>query len=195
MIYLIRTDKIERKTYIISIGNSEKKDDEISRVENPKRIGLIYSDFLLYPDSKDLLSEEIIDSVSEKPIARLNVYEGNYAIRLTLAKKNRELASLDKNWIYRENGSEIPMKKIPKTILLKKSGYEKLENSGLLHAYILGEKSSLEKVFCYEKDGDVSGVVYTKGNDIGLDTPLKGLALVLAKRIEEQEFIFGLLRG
>ena len=89
---------------------------------------------------------------------------------------------------------------------------------GISHAYFLGDKSSLSSVFCFERGKDLSGVVYSKdsetntgqkSNDFSpvspnpkqtfegfgdIQTALKGLALVLAQRIGEQEYIFEFMR-
>ena len=63
---------------------------------------------------------------------------------------------------------------------------------GLTHAYFLGELSSLSQVFCFEKGSDLSGIVYAKESDD--ISALKGLSLVLAKRIENQKFIFEFMK-
>ena len=70
--------------------------------------------------------------------------------------------------------------------------YKALEGTGLAHAYFLGDSSSLSQVFCFEKDADISGVIYAREpDDI---SALKGLALVIAQKIEEQDFIFEFMR-
>ena len=63
---------------------------------------------------------------------------------------------------------------------------------GLTHAYSLGDRSSLSQVFCFEKDVNISGIIYAREPDNF--SALKGLTLVIAQRIEEQDFIFEFMR-
>ena len=70
--------------------------------------------------------------------------------------------------------------------------YKGLEKLGRTHAYFLGEKSSLSHIFCFEKDGDFSGIIYSKKSDD--ENALRGLTLVLAQQIENQDFIFEFIK-
>ena len=59
--YLIRTDKKERKTQIVRI------------VDPLERIGIIYTDFLLKPESRDITKEDIVDPDTNKTIGQLRL--------------------------------------------------------------------------------------------------------------------------
>jgi len=79
-----------------------------------------------------------------------------------------------------------------KDVLLSRQEYKALEEMGLTHAYFLGYESSLSQVFCFEKDTDISGVIHAReADDVSI---LKRLALVLAQRIEDQEFVFEFMK-
>jgi hypothetical protein len=176
--YIIKTDKEDKKTHIL-------------RAENPAvRLGMIYTDFTILPETREIFTEEIVDPRTNKAIANLEVY--NKENILSVNSKREELSAITRDGEYREKGVIIPYSKLAKASLLLKKEYRPLKEMGVTHAYFLGEKSSLLQVFCFEKDGDLSGVVYSR--DANDTSALKGLALVLAQRIEEQDFIFEFMR-
>lgn len=176
--YLVRTNKDEKKTYIL-------------RVETPAEIaGIIYTDFNLSLGNRDISTEDIVNSLSNELIARVQLYQqGNI---IAVKSKRKELSAYTQNGEYKEEGIIISHRKMAKEVLLSRPEYKPLEEMGLTHAYFLGDKSSLSHVFCFEKDADISGVIHAREADD--NSALKGLALVLAQRIEDQEFIFEFMK-
>ena len=176
--YLIRTDKEERKTHII-------------RVVRPAEIaGLIYTDFKLQSGNRDINLEDVVNPASNTRIAQVHLYEKGNIISVTA--RGRELCAVTLGEEYREEGVIIPCRMLPKEVLLAGQHYQELAGLGVTHAYFLGNNSAISQVFCFERDGNISGVVHTKEQD---DTSaLKGLALTLLKRIKTQEFIFEFMR-
>jgi len=176
--YLIRTNREEKKTYVL-------------RVDNPTEIiGLIYTDFNLALKNRDISLEDVVNPLLNKQIVQIHLYQNGNIISINSRKK--ELSSFTEIGEYKEDGLVIPYRKMTKDILLSKSEYKSLEEMGITHAYFLGEKSMLSQVFCFEKDGNLSGIVHTKEMDF--DAALRGLTLSLAQRIEDQEFIFEFMK-
>ena len=176
--YLIRTNKDEKKTYILRVGTPA----EIA--------GVIYSNFNLNLGNRDISTEDIVNPLSNKSIARVELNQHGNVV--AVKSKRKELSAYTPNGEYKEEGIIIPYRKIAKNILLSRPEYKSLEEMGLTHAYFLGDRSSLSQVFCFEKDADISGVVYARESDD--ISALKGLALVIAQRIEQQDFIFEFMR-
>lgn len=177
--YIIRTDKNRRHTYILKAG------------DHAETIGMAYTDFHLRPGNRDISSEDIVEPLSNKTIAQARLHQEGNIIAVSL--KGKEISAYTKQGEYKENGIIIPYRKMMKDVLLSRQKYEALKNAGLTHAYFLGENSSLHQVLCFEKDSDISGIIQAKGaDDI---SALKGLSLVLAQRVENQEFIFEFMRN
>lgn len=176
--YLVRTDKNEKKTHILRVGTSA----EVA--------GMIYTDFNLGLGNRDISTEDIVNPLSNKSIARVQLYQ--YGNIIAVNSKKKELSAYTQNGEYKEEGIIIPYRKITKDVLLSKQEYKTLKEMGLTHAYFLGDKSSLSQVFCFEKDADISGVIHARESDDV--SALKGLALVLAQRIEDQEFVFEFIK-
>lgn len=177
MEYIIRTTKADKKTHIMV-------------PEKPViGIGKIYTDFLLNPGSRDIDFEEIVD-YSNSLIGNIRIYSNGELVSVNQGRK--KLGSLSLQGEYRENGVIVPYRRISKTILLGNQNYKPLEERGLSHAYFFDEQSSLTSVFCFEKEGEISGVVDARQSSE--ENALKGLLFVLAKRLEAQDFIFEFIR-
>ena len=176
--YLVRTNKDEKKTYILRVGTPA----EIA--------GVIYSDFNLNLGNRDISTEDIVNPLSNESIARVELNQHGNIVAVKF--KRKDLSAYTQNGEYREEGIIIPHRKIARDVLLSRPEYKALEEMGLTHAYFLGDSSSLSQVFCFEKDADISGVVYVRESDD--ISALKGLALVIAQRIEQQDFIFEFMR-
>jgi len=176
--YLVRTDKDEKKTHILRVGTPA----EVA--------GVIYTDFNLGLGNRDISAEDIVNPLSNKSIARVQLYQhGNI---VAVKSKRKELSAYTQNGEYKEDGIIIPYRKMAKDVLLSRQEYKELGEMGLTHAYFLGDRSSLSQVFCFEKDADISGVIHAReADDL---SALKGLVLVLAERIEDQEFVFEFMK-
>jgi len=176
--YIVRTDKEEKKTHILRVGTSAEA------------AGVIYTDFNLGLGNRDISTEDIVNPLSNKSIARVQLYQNGNII--TIQSKRKELSAFTENGDYKEDGLIIPYQKMTKDILLSRQEYKSLEEMGLTHAYFLGDRSSLSQVFCFERDADISGVIHAReADDV---SALKGLVLVLAQRIEDQEFVFEFMK-
>ena len=176
--YLIRTNKEEKKTYVL-------------KVDKPaENIGLIYTDFNLVSGKRDIILEDLVNPSSNKAIAQIHLYRNGNIVSVNSRKK--ELSAFTEKGEFKEDGMIIPYQKTPKNILLSNPEYKKLEAMGIIHAYFLGDASALSHVFCFEKGGNLSGIIYEKRADDA--AALKGLSLVLAQRIENQDFIFEFIK-
>lgn len=176
--YLIRTDKDEKKTYLL-------------RVRTPVEIaGILYTDFNLELGNRDITSEDIVNPQSNKEIARVELYQHGNVV--AVRSKRKELSAYTQDGKYKEGGIIIPYRKMTKNVLLSRPEYQRLEEIGLTHAYFLGDTSALSHVFCFEKDSDISGVIHSRESDD--DSALRGVSLVLAQRIKNQEFIFEFMK-
>lgn len=183
-IYLIRTNRLlqEAYTHILRLDGDKKK-----------KLGLIYSDFSIITNpGKDISREDIVEPKTKKTIGRIELYQDNSAIKVFFGKK--EMSSLSIENEYKEDGILIPCKKLSKARLLAKEEFRHLEELGVTCAYFLDEKSNISRVFCFERNKDLSGLVYTKEIEDNDTSPaFKGLALVLEQRIINQEYIFEFL--
>lgn len=176
--FLIRTNKNEKRTYIAKAGNLVKL------------IALTYTDFKpRLGISKDITDEEIINPENKKPLAHIQLYQDNDLI--TIRQKRENLFSIKDNGTYEENGKKIAIRKVNRAMLPKEECYTKMASLGLTHAYFI-DNSPLSIVYCFEREGDISGIVYSK--DSSIESVLGGLALVLAKRIEDNELIFKFMK-
>ncbi|MBI2044855.1 hypothetical protein HYT23_02250 [Candidatus Pacearchaeota archaeon] len=176
--YLIRTNKDEEKTYILRVGTPA----EIA--------GMIYTDFNINLGDRDISTEDVVNPLSNKSIARVELYRNGNIVAVEL--KRKELSAYTLNGEYKEGGIVVPYRRMTKDFLASRQEYKTLGEMGLTHAYFLGDESSLSQVFCFEKEADISGLVNSReADDI---SALKGLALVLAQRIEDQEFVFEFMR-
>ena len=177
--YLIRTDKGERKTQIV-------------RMENPlEKVGLIYTDFLLKPKGRDITKEDIVDPETNQPLGQVRLYGKNNLIVVRF--EGKDIATLDRKGVYKENGEELPFRKYDAQNLLSEK-YAKLREMGLDHAYSLGKKSQLSHIFCFEKDNSLASIVFDRNGSRGIGIALNGLALSLAKRLENQDYVFEFLK-
>lgn len=178
--YLVKTNKDEKKTQIVRLG------------ENPERIGLVYTDFLIRPGIRDINSEEIVDPLTNKAIGQIRIFRKKDII--VVRTNGKEIAALGRDGSYREDGLDIPFRRYDKKDLSSER-YSQLRSLGLNHAYSLGEKSQLSHLFCFERNGDLASLVYSKeGAEGGLNLALKSLALALAQRIENQDYVFEFLK-
>jgi len=176
--YLVKTDKQDKKTHILRVGNPIT------------RLGMVYTNFNLLPKIRDISKEDIINPNTNKEIGEIRLYnEGNI---ISVKSKRKELSALTQFGEYKENGVIVPYRKLTKAVLLSKKEYKTLEEMGVTHAYFLGDKSPLSHIFCFEKDGNFSGVIYAKEPDD--NNALRGLTLALAQKIEDQDFIFEFIR-
>lgn len=176
--YLARTDKEKKKTYILKVGNTQELE------------GVIYTDFNLRLGNRDISAEDITNPKTNKMIAQVELYkEGNI---VSITSKRKELSAYTQNGDYKEDGIIIPYKRVAKDVLLSRTEYRQLKEMGLTHAYILGDTSPISQIFCFEKDSDICGIIYA-GKDDNMSA-LKGLSLVLAQRIEDQEFLFEFMK-
>jgi len=186
--HLESLDKMEQ--YIIRTSEKEKK-TQIMRVGTPVEIvGTIYTDFNLHLGNRGITEEDIVGPLSNRSIGKIELYQNKNII--AIKSKKKEISAYTLEGEYKEEEIIIPYRKISKESLLAKPEYLALEEMGLTHAYFLGELSSLSQVFCFEKGSDLSGIVYAKESDD--ISALKGLSLVLAKRIENQKFIFEFMK-
>jgi hypothetical protein len=151
---------------------------------------MIYTDFNLNLGNRDISVEDIVNPISSKSIASVQLYQQGNIVAVN--SKGKELSAYAQNREYKEEGIIIPYKRMAKDILLSRQEYKSLEEIGLTHAYFLESKSSLSQVFCFEKDADISGIIHAREAD-GVSA-LKGLALVLAQRVEDQEFVFEFMK-
>ncbi len=176
--YLVRTNKDEKKTYLLRAGTPA----EIA--------GIVYTDFNLCLGTRDISAEDIVNPLSNKSIATVELYQ--HGTIVAIRSKGRELSAYTQSGEYKEGGIIIPYRKICKDVLLSRPEYKALEEMGVTHAYFLGDGSSLSQVFCFKKDSDISGVIHARESDD--NSALKGLSLVLAQKIEDQEFIFKFMK-
>lgn len=172
--YVVRTK--EGRTYL------GKLDDGM------QLLAFTYTDYHLLPDTRDISLEDIVEPKKKKAIARATLYrKKNY---LTIDRKRQSLAAVTRKGEYFEDGEAIEIEKIPAKELLKKEEYKDLERMGLTHAYFVKKPSPISEVFCFEKNGDISGTIsIRKSKEDDLTLALKGFALVMAKRIEDQEYL------
>lgn len=175
--YKVRTDRDEKKTYIVD-------------TENEGNAYLIYTDFVLRPKFRDISKEDIVTENWKKRVGKIILRNGDDTF--TINKKRRELCGIDQDLQYRELGNPITYKRQIRDVLLSRPEYENMDDDGLSHAYFFEDASELSSVFCYEKDGNVSGLINTKNED--RDSMLKGLPFVLLKRIDDQEYLFDFMK-
>lgn len=121
-----------------------------------------------------------------KEIGIINLYQHENI--LSVNSKGKELSSLAKLGEYKENGIITQYRKLTKAFLSSNEEYGGLENLGLTHAYFLEDESPLSHIFCFEREGDFSSIIYSKEAD-DLNA-LRGLTLAFAQKIEDQDFIF-----
>ena len=95
--YLIRTDREENKTQILKLGNPVE------------RIGLIYTDFILRPGTRDITKEEIVDPETSKSIGQVRLYRKDDLIVVRFGGK--DVVVIDREGTYTENGEKIPLDK------------------------------------------------------------------------------------
>ena len=179
--YIIRTDKGQKKTYIVRVGTTQKN------------LGVVFTDFNLHLGIRDITIDDIVNPDNNKSLASIRLYQNENI--LSVNSKKKELSALSLHGDYKEEGIIIPYRKLTKSMLLSKEEYKALEEMGVTHAYFIGDKSPIAQVFCFEKEGDISGIVYARNPDD--DKPsvaLKGLTLVLAERIENQDYLFEFLK-
>ena len=166
--YLIRTDREENKTQILKLGNPVE------------RIGLIYTDFILRPGTRDITKEEIVDPETSKSIGQVRLYRKDDLIVVRFGGK--DVVVIDREGTYTENGEKIPFRRYDVKDLTSER-YSKLIEMGLDHAYSLGDKSQLSHIFCFGKDNSLASVVFGRSGSEGTEVALKGLGLSLSKRI------------
>ena len=179
--YLIRTNSNDKKTHIIELGKEKKE-----------KIGLIYADFNLHYKGRDVSREDIVDPKTNSLIGRISLYEKDNIISIKekgIWKSN--LSEFSRNSEYRENGKKINYNRLEKTILLKKEEYKDLEEWGLKYGYFLSG-SSISQILCFEKENELSGIVYADDKD--KKAFLKGLVLVFSDRIESHDYVFEFMR-
>lgn len=177
--YLIKTDQNERKTQIVKIGHPLE------------RIGIVYTDFLLRLENRDITKEDIVDPETNKPIGQVRLYRKDNLIVVRF--EGKDIATLSRQGVYNENGEEVPFRGYDtKDLSLEK--YTKLREMGLHHAYSLGKKSQLSHIFCFERDNSLASIVISRDGNEGTRVALTGLALSLAKRVGNQDYIFEFLR-
>jgi len=177
--YLIRTDKDERKTLIVRMGNPLE------------RVGLIYTDFLLRQGNRDITREDIVNPETSKPIGQVRLYRKDNLIVVRFDGK--DIAILDRNGTYNEDGEEVPFRRYDARNLTSEK-YQRLREMGLDHAYSLGQKSQLSHIFCFEKDNSLASLVFSRDGNEGTQTALTGVALSLARRIENQDYVYEFLK-
>ena len=177
--YLIRTNSEEKKTQIVRLGNPME------------RLGMIYTDFLIRPENRDITKEDIVNPSTNKPIGQVKLYgrENLIAVRVN----GKDIASFNRDGRYFERGKIIPFVRYGKKDLSSEK-YAKLMNMGIDHAYSLGKDSTLSHIFCFERNGGLASIVFGKKETVEIDDALKGLALSLAKRIENQDYVFEFLK-
>lgn len=176
--YLIRTDKNERKTRIVSLGNPSKM------------IGLVYTDFLLRLGGKEITKEEVVNPETDKPIGQIVLHRKNDLVVVEYGGK--EIAALSKTGDYREGGQKMPIKTYSADDLPQEK-YANMRAMGLKYAYSLSEKSRISHAFCFERGNNLAGIVFGRDGEERSEA-LKGLALILAKRIESQDYVFEFLK-
>ncbi len=180
--YIIRTNALDKKIFIFQAAEAN---------QTPQKIGVIYTDFLLNPDIRDISSEEIIEAQTNKIVGNIKLFDEEKAIRI-LNKKKKEISAITSEGAYSEAGKEIHYDKLINAQLLSRPEYSHLEKMGVTQAYFLNENSVLQDVFCFEKGRDISGVVNTRKENI--DFCLAGLTLVLGERIINQDYIFEFMK-
>jgi hypothetical protein len=100
--------------------------------------------------------------------------------------QNKEIASFKKN-LYFENGINKSVQDVPKQSLGQQDQF------GLQRAYSFDKESSLESVVCFEKEGNIAGLISTRNkND---DAAYRGLLVTIAQRLSKQEYIIRLLQA
>ncbi len=179
MNYVVRTNKTEKKTYLARMQEGRAE-----------CFGVIYTDFQPALGMRDISQEEIVDLHNKKAMGVIELYGKGKLISVYQSRKwgrRREVAAFGEDGKYRERKRAISYKKIPASALLS----EEYREMGLKHVFSL-EKSLLSQVFCFEKDGETSGVVQAK--DDSIPALLSGLVLVLAEKVQNQEYVFEFLR-
>ncbi|MEA3229461.1 MAG: hypothetical protein U9P44_00975 [archaeon] len=177
--YLIRTDRKEKQTYIVKLGDSNKM------------IGLIYTDFVLYSGCRSIFIEDIVDSGSNEKIAEIKLYDNGNIFSVYLEEK--KFSSIDLAEVYKDETDVISYEKHDKAQLLEKQGCLGLEDMGISHAYFF--EGDMTQVFCFEKSGDVAGIVTMKYEGTDSDrVMLKALPLIMAERIRKQDYLFRFLK-
>ena len=145
----------------------------------------MYADFILKANSRDIKREDIIDMDTNKPIGQIRLFNRDGIISVRF--RSKEVASIDREETYKENGNKIKIQRYDSDVLTSEK-YDGLREMGLDHAYSLGKKSNIAYVYCFEREENLAGVVIGR-DDESEEAPFKGLALTLAKRIENQDFI------
>ena len=173
--FLIKTDNKEKKTFIYQLGKGIKP------------VALIYTDFDLKNSSRDITEEEIVNAENKKAIAQILLYNENNLV--TIMQKRKPLSSLSLEAEFKIEGSQVPVKKVVRAAMTNRPDYSDLEFQGLTHAYFINQSS---QVFCFEKEGNLASLVYTDHEDS--NSAISLLPIILAKRIEEQDYIFEFMR-
>jgi hypothetical protein len=159
--YLIRTDRVDKKTHILIVSDPAES------------AGVIYTDFNLVPGNRDIGSEDVVNPLSNKSIAQIRSYQNGNIISVNSRRK--ELSAFTEHGDYKEDGIFVSYRKMARDVLLSRPEYKSLEEIGITHAYFLGDRSTLSQVFCFKKDGNISGLVHTK--EIDNLAALRGLVL------------------
>jgi hypothetical protein len=206
--YLIRTDKAEKKMRIVRLGNLGSQNE---------LVGMIYTDFNLYQGMRNISKEEIVDSHGKK-LAVMRLFGDTDMI--SVANNDGILSAFSNDQNYTENGIVMPYRKFSRPQILERPEYSHLDRLGVTHAYFLDERSCISKIFCYERNGEISGIITERDDtkddirnasgltveqtsrsnirhSIGQDdytAALKGLSLMLAQKIEDQDYIFEFIR-
>lgn len=180
--YLIRTDRELNKTYFLQIGDENNL------------IGSTYTDFMLYKETRDITIEDLVDE-KLRTVANIKIGNENNLIEISskygLLKSKKVISKVTRDGRYFELDNEINYVKISKTDLLMKPAFAILKERGVTHAFFPEKKSVISSMFCYERDGDISAVFETRGDDESL--ALCAVPLFLSDRLMKQEYIFDLL--
>ncbi|MFH1073375.1 MAG: hypothetical protein V1743_08150 [Nanoarchaeota archaeon] len=179
--YIIRTKKEEKRTYLFHMG------------QTPECLAMLYTDFYVRQGMRAITLEDAVNPRTHRELAKIQLYTEDAII--SVMRNNREISGLTMAEEYREDGIIVPCTKLTKPRILSKEEYTPLEELGVTHAYVLGDKSSLSQVFCFEREGDLAGIVFIKDRkDHDPVLALKALPLVLAERIIAQDYLFEFVR-
>ncbi len=171
-------------SYLMKATNNET---HLVKLEPLEPLAYAATDFLVRSDSPISLVQKIKNTQNDKQVAEVRLYD---KATIEIFKGRKQVSSFDGK-DYHEHGKLVSLKEVKRPWLLS-NGYEDYQDEGITHGYFLPQSSNLERVICFEKEGELSAIIESKKDEI--DAVLIGLTLALYSRIEQQEYVFGFLK-
>lgn len=176
--YMLRTDANEKKTTIVRLGDT------------PQTVGMIYTDFLLQPSSRDISLEDVIGQ-KRKVIARIRLFtEEDILISVeSMGIIKKRLGAINGTKQYIERGKLVPYRRLSREAL--RSTYPGGEEIGITHGYELDPSSQYTRIICCSRESNLAGIIQTRNQGASF---LPAIPLVLLDRIESQDYVFEFIR-